>query len=81
MQLQFANQDPSSEGLGAIGDCRGSQHVCTAFEEVLKHGLKPNWFGQGPVTFWPVVQKISRKQAIEYIGRCVSVASDETHLL
>lgn len=69
VQLQFANQDPRNKDSGAIGDGVGSQHVCSAFEEVLKHGLKPNWFGKGTPTFWPIVQKISRKQAIEYIGR------------
>ena len=41
--------------------------MCSAFEEILKHGLKPNWFGQGSATFWPIVRKISRKQAIECV--------------
>lgn len=69
VQLQFANQDPQSREAGAVGDCVGSQHVCNAFEEVLKHGLKPSWFGKGPSMFWPVVQRISRKQAVEYVNR------------
>ena len=43
--------------------------MCTAFEEVLKHGLKGSWFGQGAPTFWPIVLKISRKEATEFIGR------------
>ena len=72
VQLQFANQDPRVNTTGDIGDCRGSQHVCSAFEEILKHGLKAqHWFGQGTSTFWPIVQKISRKEAIESLGRWV----------
>lgn len=53
---------------GAILDCRATQRLCARFENVLRHGLKGGWFGQA-TSFWPVVLKISRKQAIKYINR------------
>ena len=69
----FANQaleSPSERGGGepCIGDCRAAQRLCAQFEDILRHGLKPGWFGKTP-TFWPAVLKISRKQAIQYIKR------------
>ena len=56
---------------GIIGDCRPVQRLCARFEEVLRHGLKERWFGVSPrvATFWPVVIKISHKEAIDYINR------------
>lgn len=53
---------------GKVGDCRITQRLCTRFENALRHGQKTRWFGQN-ASFWPLVLKISRKQAIEYINR------------
>ena len=68
----FANQALESPvergGEACIGDCRAAQRLCAQFEDILRHGLKPGWFGKAP-TFWPAVLKISRKQAIQYIKR------------
>ena len=55
---------------GVVGDCRPVQRLCARFEDVLRNELKLGWTGKVP-TFWPVVLKISRKQAIEYINRWV----------
>ena len=63
VQLLFTQ---SGEG-GRVGDCRATQRLCTRFENILRHGQKAKWFGQSS-SFWPVVQQISRKQAIEYIS-------------
>ena len=64
-QLLFAR----TEGE-IIKDCRPVQRLCARFEDILRHGLKPGWFSAGKdPTFWPIVLKISRKQAIEYINR------------
>ena len=54
-----------------LGDCRPVQRLCARFEDVLRHELKTGWSrmtGKIP-TFWPIVLRISRKQAIEYINR------------
>ena len=56
-----------------LGDCRPVQRLCARFEDVLRHELKTGWSrmtGKIP-TFWPIVLRISRKQAIEYINRLV----------
>ena len=55
---------------GVVGDCRPVQRLCARFEDVLRNELKLGWTGKVP-SFWPVVLKISRKQAIEYINRWV----------
>ncbi len=55
---------------GVVGDCRPVQRLCARFEDVLRNELKLGWTGKVP-TFWSVVLKISRKQAIEYINRWV----------
>ena len=66
-QLLYATRKHES----AIVDCRATQRLCARFENVLRHGLKGGWFGQA-TSFWPVVLKISRKQAIKYInGYCL----------
>ena len=66
LQLLFANKE--EEGGGTIEDCRATQQLCARFEDILRHGLKAGWFGQN-TSFWPVVLKVSRKQAVEYISR------------
>ena len=67
VQLLYAKQECRGENA-AIGDCRPTQQLCARFEELLRHGLKAGWFGLES-SFWPLILKISRKQAIEYISR------------
>ncbi len=62
----FANQLVEHPSQAYIGDCRPAQRLCAEFEEILRHGLKAGWFGS-EVTFWPIVLKVSRKQAVQYI--------------
>ncbi len=62
----FANQSAEHPDQAYIGDCRPAHRLCAQFEDILRHGLKPGWFG-GETTFWPVVLKVSREQAIQYI--------------
>ena len=62
--MLFATQG----GATPISDCRAAERLCARFEEVLQHGLRASWFGPAG-SFWPLVLKISRKQAISYIGR------------
>ncbi|XP_019855820.1 PREDICTED: uncharacterized protein LOC105313847 isoform X2 [Amphimedon queenslandica] len=71
-QLLFAR----TEGE-IIKDCRPVQRLCARFEDILRHGLKAGWFSAGKdPTFWPIVLKISRKQAIEYINRLQYAQTD-----
>ena len=67
VQLIYAKQECHGE-TAAIADCRPTQQLCATCEELLRHGLKANWFGLES-SFWPLVLKISRKQAIEFISR------------
>ncbi len=62
----FANQMAEHPVQAYIGDCRPAHRLCAEFEDILRHGLKVGWFGADS-TFWPVVLKVSRKQAVQYI--------------
>ncbi|XP_065889788.1 pleckstrin homology domain-containing family M member 1-like [Dysidea avara] len=60
-----------------IKECRASRHLCATFENILRNGLRARLLGfRHKNSFWPLLLKISRKQAIKYISNLQHAQSE-----
>eukprot|EP00117_Sycon_ciliatum_P037407 scpid45103/ scgid27993/ Differentially expressed in FDCP 8 homolog len=78
IQLDSCNieGDEVGQSTQVIKDGDGSSQLMHSFEAILEHGLIEGVlsFGGKP-SFWPLIGRVSRKQAVQYLSRLQHVTS------